>query len=624
MYKWVGINRIYLLLGAVLVLTVVSYWPVLSNHAFVWDDDSYIRNNLLLKTFSLKEIFSRYIVGNYHPVTILVLAIEYHFFGLNALGYHAVSLLLHLLNVLLVFYALLLLSQKAEVALVAALLFGIHPLHVESVAWASELKDMLYTFFFLAAYVFYLKYINSLHKKFYVFALILFLLSLLSKAMAASLPVILLLTDYFKGRKINKPVLIEKAPFFILAVTLGVIAVFAQNVSSELPDFASPLPHRLVYASYGFITYLVKLLIPHHLSAFYPYPDKNTDVVEMIYYVFLVLGLIGVVIYSIRFSKIIFFGFGFFAVTVFLVLQLLPVGRAIMADRYSYIPSIGIFYLAGEGFYYSWKNKSKWLTIIVLSAFAIFFSVKTFDRCGIWKNEIVLWNDVIRQYEKVPLAYLNRGITYAKENEYDKAIEDLTKAIQLDTNYTKAYYNYAKAYYNRGNAYADKQKFDLALKDFNKCIELNPKYTQAYFNRGNIYSDRQEYDKAMADFSKAIELNPGEAKPYLNRGFIYGIRKEYDRALKDFDRAIALDPGDADAFFNKGYVLTLMTNYPEAIRNFSQSIRIRANDPPAYYYRGQAEYYSGDRDAALSDLRRAADWGYQPAEKMIKAISGAQ
>lgn len=620
--KW----KYYGLLAIILLISFIAYFPVLHNSSFVWDDDGYIRNNLLLKTFRLKEIFSRIVMGNYHPFTILVLAIEYHFFGLNATGYHAVNLFLHLLNVIFVFYTVSLLGKKTGVALVAALLFGIHPMHVESVAWASGLKDMLYTFFFLASYIFYLKYINSLNKKFYAFALMLFVLSLLSKALAASLPVILLLTDYYKGRKMTKTVLLEKVPFFVLSVALGVIAVLAQKTSGDIPDLSSPFPRHLVFACYGFITYLIKLVLPFHLSAFYPYPVINTYAIPILYYTYVLffIGFTIFVFYSLRFSKKIFFGAGFFAITVFLVLQLLPVGKAIMADRYSYLPSIGIFYLAGEGFVLLWGKKLKLLTIIILSAFTIFFSVKTYARSGIWKNEISLWNNVISQYENVPLAYLNRGIANARENEFDKAIEDISKAIQLDTNYTKAYLNCAKAYYNRGNLYMNKQKFELALKDFNKSIELNPEYTQAYFNRGNIYSDMQDYDKALADYSKAIELDPEQAKPYTNRGFVFGIKKEYEKALKDFDKAIERNPDDAEAYFNKGYVLSIGTRYKEAISCFSKTIGIKADDAPAFYYRGLAEYYSGHKEAALNDLKKSAGFGYKPAEDLLSVMSRSE
>ena len=211
-----GKDTYFIWLLVIVLISFLAFLPVLHNGFVNLDDDRYILNNPLLFSIDLKEIFSRYVEGNYHPFTMLIYAVEYQLFGLNAQGYHAVNLLLHLFNIILVFYAVFLISNKTIIALVAAMLFGIHPLHVESVAWASELKDLLYTFFFLAAYVCYLRYLNESKRKFYLWCLILFLLSLLSKAMAVSLPLVLLLTDYFKGRKLNAKAWLEKIPFFAL------------------------------------------------------------------------------------------------------------------------------------------------------------------------------------------------------------------------------------------------------------------------------------------------------------------------------------------------------------------------------------------------------------------------
>ena len=353
--------KYYVALAVIVLISFIAYLPALKN-GFVWDDAGYIINNSLIHSINLKEIFSQYIVGNYHPITILTLAIEYHFFGLNETVYHAVNLVFHLLNVILVFYTVFLLSDKVEVALVASLLFGVHPMHVESVVWVSELKDLLYTFFFLTSYVFYMKYLKNLQRKYFITALLLFFVSLLSKAMAVSLPFVLILSDYYKGRKMNIKTILEKVPFFLLAIAIGVVSILAQKSTNAMQDISIfTFPQRLIFACYGFITYLIKLILPLHLSAFYAYPIKSGEDIPFLYYVYpiLFISLIAFVFYSLRFSKKIFFGIGFFLITVFLVLQLLPVGGTIMSDRYSYISSLGIFYLQVREFtYYVIKNLS--------------------------------------------------------------------------------------------------------------------------------------------------------------------------------------------------------------------------------------------------------------------------
>jgi Tfp pilus assembly protein PilF len=638
--------------GALVIILLISffiYLPVLHN-GFVWDDEYYIENNPLIYSINLKEIFSQNVLGNYHPFTILTLAIEYHFFGLNETGYHAVNLLLHLLNVILVFYTVFFLSEKAGVALVASLLFGIHPIHVESVAWVAELKDLLYTFFFLASYFFYLKYLKNLKIRYYVFALALFSVSILSKAMAASLPLLLVLTDYLKGRKITKKSILEKVPFFLLAIALGVVAIIAQKSTGAISDLAIfTLPQRLVFASYGFITYLFKLLLPLNLSAFYPYPIKSYEDIPIQYYayIFIFSVLVAYVIYSLRFTQKIFFGIGFFAITVLLVLQLLPVGGAIIADRYAYIPSIGIFYLAGEGINLLWNKKLKFVVIILLSASAIFFSVKTHARCGIWKNEMALWNDVISQYQTVPRIYYNRGNVFMNEKNYDRAIGDYSKAIELNPNYAEAYYNrgivymneknydrairdyskaielnpnYTEAYNNRGNIFKNNKNYDRALEDYNKAIELNPKLTEAYNNRGVVFINKNRNADAISDFNKAIELKPNLTEAYNNRGVVFINENKNTEAISDVNKAIELDPDFADAYNNRGIIFYREKKYDEAISNYTKVIALQANNVLAYYNRGLSEYYSGKKDAACLDMKLAANLGYKPASDAITQI----
>ncbi|MFZ4523191.1 MAG: tetratricopeptide repeat protein [Bacteroidales bacterium] len=571
----------YLALGIILLVTLVSFLPTLQN-GFVWDDQYYIISNSLLKPVNLTAIFSQNVGGNYHPLTILVLAAEFHLFGLHETGYHAVSILLHLLNVILVFYAVFLLSEKAGIALVAALLFGIHPMHVESVAWVSERKDLLYTFFFLASYIFYLRYTGTNRKKYLAFALGLFLLSLLSKAMAASLPVLLILTDYYKGRAVNMRSLLEKAPFFLLALIFGVVAILAQKSSNYIQDSSVfTFPQRIVFACYGFVTYLWKLLLPLHLSAYYPYPQTTGGQIPGIYFACLILflAIAAAVIYSLRQTRKIFFGLGFFSITLFLVLQLLPVGGAIMADRYSYLPSIGIFFLAGEGLFLLWNKKQPWAVILLLGVFTVFFSVTTYARCSVWKNGQTLWSDVIGQYQAIPQAYHNRGLYLMNHGQWDEALSDFDKAIQLD-----------------------------------------PNHVEAYNNRGNIYMNNNMDDKALSDFNKAIELKPGFAKAYYNRGIVLMKQKRYDQSLNDYNKAIELKMDDMEIYINKGYIFMTLGRYEEAIASYSRAIELNPGYTDAYYNRGLAEYYAQKKSEACLDMKLAASRGSKPAADAIPLV----
>ncbi len=639
----------YIALFVILVAAFVAYLPAIHN-GFVWDDEYYILNNASIHTINLKELFTQYIMGNYHPLTMLSYSIEYHFWGLWEKGYHITNILIHLANIVLVFYAVLLLSNKPEVALVVALLFGVHPMHVESVAWVAERKDLLYTFFFLASYVCYLKYLNERTTKLYIFCLLLFLLSLLSKAMAASLPAVLLLTDYFKEGKINARAWLNKIPFIILAVILGVVAVSAQKSHNAVVDMTSyTLVPRIVFACYGFVTYILKLLLPFDLSAYYPYPVKGGNTVTALYYIYpvLVLILLAFVFYSLRSSRKILFGVGFFAITVFLVLQLLPVGDAVMADRYSYIPSIGLFYLIGEGFYWLWNKKGsaggkfRVPAASLLIVIAALLAFQTSARCAVWKDGMSLWNDVISHYQTIPSAYSNRGKLLLEEKKYEEALSDFNKAVELDPNFAQVYNNrgallmdlnryeeskkdfdravalqpqFAFAYNNRGMLMHKMENDSAALYDYNKAIEMKPEFTEAYFNRGIIFENFKQHDEALNDYNKVVALNPNYILVYNNRGNILMNAKRYDEALSDYNKTIELNPNSPNAYLNMGTLYTYEQKYEDAIANYTKALELAPDFGQGYYNRAIVENTMGKNEPCCADLQKAISLKYTPAE----------
>jgi tetratricopeptide (TPR) repeat protein len=630
----------------ILLLSFLIYLPSFKG-AFVWDDNKYIENNPLITSIDLKALFSSYVMGNYHPITMLVYAIEYQFFGLNPMGYHIINLLIHVVNVLLVFYAVFYLSNNKIVALIACLFFGIHPMHVESVAWASELKDLLYTFFFLASYIFYLKFLENRNKPFYYFSLLLFLFSLFSKGMAVSLPVVLLITDYFKEGKITGRKVIEKLPFFLLAITFGIIAVLAQKSSESIQDITRfAFSQRIVFACYGFITYLVKLIFPYQLSAFYPYPINSGESLPAYYYLYplLLITLVGVIIYSLRFSKKVLFGIGLFAVTVFLVLQLLPVGDAVMADRYSYISSLGVFYLAGEGFQWLWSKNRKALSLIFASVFVIFFSVQTYARCHVWNNGVVLWSDVIEKYPTVAVAYNNRGGTLMLEKKYEEALSDYNKAIELRPNYYDAYnnrglllsdmnrinealkdYNRAvefgpnhfEVYNNRGLLLMEMNEYKEALADFNRAIALQPDYSQAYYNRGLLAMNEGRAEQALDDYAMAIKFNPAYVEAYINRGVLFHRQNKFEQALVEYNKALEVAPSNPTIYFNRGLIMKTQKKYPEAINDFSKAIELKNDYAVAFYNRGMSFISSGKKEMGCQDLQSALRMGVPDANGAI-------
>ncbi len=587
-----------LALGGVLLLTFLAYLPALNN-GFVWDDVAYIKNNSLIRAFDLKAIFSSYVMGNYHPLTILVHAIEFHLFGMSPAGYHAVNIGLHVINTSLVFYALYLLCNRLEVALVAALIFGIHPLHVESVAWVSELKDVLYTLFFLVSYIFYLRNIKAPSIRFLSLSIFFFLCSLLSKGMAVTLPLVLLLTDYFirkdfrlKTGGMNMKILFEKLPYLGLSLVFGIVSIMAQKSSGSISDISIfTLPQRIAFASYGFMTYIYKLALPLNLCAYYPYPIKSGGELPSIYFLYpaMVFALIALILYSVRYTKQVAFSFGFYTVTIFLVLQLLPVGSTIISERYGYLSSIGLLYLVGEGFYRLLKGNLKMPAMAALVVVSLFFSYKTYARCAVWKDGLALWKDVTIQFPNEPMAFFNYGTDlmndYAemetdpvkKKELFGKVIESLERAYSLDPASKLTYQNLASSYYSYG-------EYKKSIEMCNKVLELKPNLVAAHLYIGKSYYRLNEYAKAIEHLKIVIEQQKDVEETYIFIGGAYLMMNDFNNSIDAYKKAIELNPKNSNNTINLGSVYGRMGDYKNAMKWFRKCLEINPNDAQTYYY----------------------------------------
>jgi tetratricopeptide (TPR) repeat protein len=495
------------------IITWALYHASLNNELTTWDDKNYINENTFIrstKSDSLKMLFTPgvetggYIMGNYHPLTIVSYAMEYGKHGLDPRPYHVTNLVFHVLNTLLVYLFILLLSRgKRVAAFLTALLFSLHPMHVESVAWVAERKDVMFTFFFLAALCVYVKYIR-LQKgwlPWLLLAVALFVLSLLSKAMAVTLPVVMLLVDYYEGRKLDARLIIEKIPFFILAVIFGLIAVKAQASAGAIGSFETyTFSERIILSCYGLCLYLYKAILPIKLTCFYSYPGKVNDHLPAFVYLFplIIAALLFLAWWSRRFGRTVLFGAAFFLVTIALVLQILPVGGAIIAERYTYIPYIGLFFMF-----------SMWITALlekhisakpavlgVCAVLAIAFFIAAKQRTKVWKDSVTLWSDAISKDKKAPVPFNGRGDAYNMQKKYDLAIADFQQALSLQEKYHEAHYNLGLAYYYKG-------LHQEAIKEYTRAIQIKPDLAVAYFNRSGTYYTLQQFQPALDDALKA-------------------------------------------------------------------------------------------------------------------------
>jgi len=633
---------------------ICAFAPAVKNEFVEWDDPYYVTKNIYISHISLaniKALLTTSFDGTYQPVVNLTYLLEHYLFDLKAFFYHTTNILLHVLNCLLVFQLILLLGDSIPVALVTALLFGLHPLRVESVAWISERKDVLYSFFFLWALLDYCRYIQKNSIKYYYRSFFLFLLSLGSKAMAVTLPLVFFAVDYLLKRKFTKNIILEKAPFFVLAFLFGSIAIFAQGLGHGEP-FA--ISRRITAPFYGIIMYLYKTVFPANLSIIYPYPPQNAGFYFVCLLSLILISLIaGVMIISRRFTRKVNFAFLFAFITILPVLQFIPVGTAIMADRYTYLPSIGISYIASVGFFYLYRMKHRYMPllkaahIILLAGIITALSLLTYNRTHAWKDSITIFSDAVKKYPDAYMAYNNRGVVYNHEGNLPQAVSDCTKAIEINPKYANAYNNRGNAYSRQGNlpqaisdfnraieinphdssyyngrgfAYAVQNKFIQAISDFTRAIEINPKYADAYYNRGVAYSQQGNLPQAVSDFTRAIEINPEYANAHNNRGNAYGRQGNVSQAIPDFTRAIEINPHDAGYYNGRGFAYAVQNKFIQAISDFTRAIEINPNLAEAYNNRGLVYYTTKEYDKAWVDVHRAESLGYKQDKEDLEFL----
>ena len=630
----------------ILILTFIAFLPSLKNDFIsTWDDGPFISGNSMIRHLdfqSIKAMFSTPVLSAYVPLPLLSFAIEYHFFGLNPIPFHISNLLLHLGCTFLVFYFFRLLKLENVYAAFGALLFGIHPMHVESVAWISERKDLLFTLFYLFSMIFYLLYIQKQTRgwKLLTLSLLFFILSLFSKIQAVALPLSLILLDYFLKRPFKSRLVYEKIPFFILSLLFGIAGVLILKRQGVLQiNETYPLFQRIFFGFYALSAYIVKFFAPFHLSALYPYPISLQKSSPLFYYLNpLFLLLLGFFVYrSARNTRAIVFGILFFFFNILFLLQVVSAGSTYLADHYSYIPYIGLLFIV------LWitekiikdKKSMRYFLFPVLAIITVFFISLTFNRCKTWENGIILWTDAIEKYpDGISTSYNDRGAEYANLNQWDKAIDDYTRAIGIEPNYVKTYSNrgnaYAKlgqwdkvvsdlslaigidpgnkeSYLNRGFAFANLRQPDKAIDDYNKAIGIDPGYKDAWYNRGNVYENLKQWDKAIDDYTRTIEIDPNFDSAYTNRGVVYAIIRQWDKAISDCSRAIVIDPNFETAYSNRGNVFSTLKKWDNAISDYSKVIEIDPAFIKAYLNRGDAYANLGQWQNAIADYSKVLE-----------------
>lgn len=654
-----GAMQQHLLAIAGIVVTAILFLKVCLYNQFTnWDDPGYVLNNPLIKDISsdgIKNIFSldNPIMGNYHPLTILSYAIDYNSAALEPYHYHMQSLVFHLATVVLVYCFVWLLSKRMVAAVITALLFAIHPMHIESVAWIAGRKDVVYGFFYMASCISYLYYIRDNGSKktlWYIGVAVLYACSLLSKPVAVVLPVTLLLIDYFEGRiwkgssiaasaatgentqlkgSLNLMVLVEKLPLFAMSVAAGIKSLLDQRVFGALDTQGQKfnILERIGLGGYALVTYLWKAVVPVKLLCFYPYPLKENDALPATYYIYPLIAAILLfgVFWWFRSKKAVVFGVFFFLVNIALLLQFIPVGGAIIADRYTYIPYIGLFFILGWSisalFDVVGKEMMGKIALGAVLAYSLVLGYMSNERSKVWFDGMSLWRDEIEiEPIRAPNGYNNLGFFYytkfnlsanpvERKLYFDSAYILLTRATELQPKFANPYISLGELFRS-----ATPPQFDLAKRYYYKGLSLNTtdQAANAYLGLAVIYSITRKDDSAKFCYDQTLRLKPYNPEAHSNYANFLDMTDHKPEAIAEYGKAIEQNPDIFQPYLNRGRAYQRQGNCDKAIIDFNKALAIEPKVGESYYARAICYDMKGDKAAAARDMESARKLGYNP------------
>ncbi len=515
---------------------------------------------------------------------------------------------------------------------VTSFLFGLHPVHVESVAWVAERKDLLCALFYLLSVIFYIKGIPAKDedrrrdsvfrgyiKSNYLSSLCFFGLALLSKPMAVSLPVVLLLLDWYPLNKIRslrslRSSLIEKLPFAALSLISALLTISAQKTEGAIVSAeAIPLLTRIPVIAHSLLSYLGKMIYPFNLLPFYSYP-KNMTLFSLhsLFLLSLVASITIACVVMIKRQKLWLSIWIYYVTTLIPVIGIVQAGSQSIADRYTYLPSLGPFLLMGLLITWVLKKADSGLpsALVVKRAGAVMailavltLSYLTFNQIAIWKNSLSLWNYVVEhEPSEDPLVYLQRGLVFEESGRLDDALNDYGRAIALKP-------SFYQAFNNRGLVYDKMGLLNNAIMDLNTAISLNPSFYQAYNNRGLVFEKMGEYENAISDYSLAISLNPSDYQAYDNAGVLYANSGRVDVAIQYLTRAITVNENYDNAYDNRGLLYFSLGQNERSLQDFNKAIKLNPSFRDAYLNRGKLYSRIGKKSLAIQDFQKACSLG---------------
>ncbi len=618
-------HKLSLLISMLLILAILVTYGQARNIDFIgYDDELYVTENLNvqegLTVKGLNWAFTTFHSANWHPLTWVSHMIDCELYGLNPMGHHWTNLILHIANTILLFLVLKLMTGTIWRSAFVAALFALHPLHVESVAWISERKDVLSTFFGLLMIGAYYRYVKSPDVKNYLMVMIFLSLGLMAKPMLVTFPFVLLLLDFwplnrfhykndyllqserppYYGSKGIYRLILEKIPLFIPVVISCVLTFLAQKSGGAVKTLAGlSLKLRITNALVSYVSYISKAIWPSNLSIFYPHPGSALPAWQIFGAALVIAVAIFLSIRSLKKYPYIAVGMFWYLGTLIPVIGLVQVGNQAMADRYTYIPLIGFFIIVVWGISdlsLKWRYKKIFLgipTVIILSAMVVCTSYQL----TYWKNGITLFEHAVEATENNYKAQNNLGTAYAQV-DIDKAIFHYKEALKIKLDYVTSLYNLGTAILKKGN-------YDEAALYFTKALKIDPRRAGARLNLANALSEQGRYDEAISHYNEIIKADSKNTDARMNLANVLFIQGNYDEAVSHYNEIIKTDPENADVHSNLAYVLSAQGKLDEAVLHYNEAIKIHPKHEKAHYNIGDILLKQGKIKEAFAHFAEA-------------------
>ncbi len=664
--------RSWLICLALAAATILVYWQVHSFEFVNYDDTDYVSANPTVQQgLSWKNIGWAFTTGhasNWHPVTWLSHMLDCTLFGVRPGAHHLTNLFLHVANTLLLFGLLKKFAGAIWRSAFVAALFALHPLHVESVAWISERKDVLSTFFFLLTLAAYFRYAKKPKRGSYLVVVVLFAVGLMAKPMLVTLPCVLLLLDFWPLKRVRKwPALVlEKLPMFAMVVGSSIATYFAQKGYGAVQSVSQiPIADRVANAFLSYARYLEKMFWPQDLAI--PYIGLPLDMWHVSLGAVFVCGSSFAAFKFARARPYFFVGWFWFLGTLVPVIGLMQVGSQSMADRYTYIPLIGIFVVIAWGVNELTGNLPN-RKIILSAASAVVLvacAAVSWRQIQYWRNTEALFIHATSVMKKNYFAHYNLGNRYLADGKAELAVEQYQAAVRSKPDYANAFNNLgnaldrlgktneaATAYeqalklsggsvmarVNMANSLASAGKVDEAIRQYNEALRADPNSVEAHNGLGVAFANQKKFPEAIAEFEVALKANPKfldarrnlditvqrQSEAANDAGLALAMQGKVAEALPHFREAVRINPQNAAAFGNLGNALGVLDKTDEAVQAFESSVKLDPNDAQTRFNFSIALAKLGRRDDAIAQLREALRLkpDYVEAQKQLEQIDG--